>query len=49
MCGNAGHLHFDRHGDLLLDLFGGAPRPLGNDLDVVVGYVGVGLHRQVMK
>ena len=44
--GNAGHLNFDRHGDLALDLFSRAARPLGDDLHVVVGYVGVGLDGQ---
>ena len=44
--GNAGHLNLNRHGDLALDLFSGAARPLGDDLHVVVGYVGVGLDGQ---
>jgi hypothetical protein len=35
------HHDFDRYGDLLLDLFGGAARPLRNDLNVVVGDVRV--------
>ena len=47
--GNAGHLDFDRHRDLALDLFGAAARPLGDDLDVVVGDVGVGLDGQVAE
>ena len=46
---NAGHLDFDRHGDLLLDLFGGAAGPLRDDLDVVVGDVGVGLDGKVVE
>ena len=46
---DAGHLDFDGDGDLLLDLFGCAAGPLGNHLDVVVGYVGIGLHWQIMK
>ena len=37
---------FDGDGNLLLDLFGGAAGPLGDDLDVVVGDVGVGFYRQ---
>src|SRR5208282_852129 len=43
------HLHLDGNSDLLLHLFRGAPRPLGNDGHVVVGDVGIGLHRQVVK
>jgi hypothetical protein len=42
--GNSGHLNFDRHRDLALNLLGAAPRPLGDDLHVVVGDVGVGLN-----
>jgi len=42
-------LHFDRNGDLLLDLFRGAPRPLRNDAYVVVADIGLGFHRQVVK
>ncbi len=40
---------FDRYRDLLLHLFGCAARPLGNHLDVVVGYVGIRLHREIME
>ena len=47
--GNARHLNLDRDGDLLLDLFCGAPRPLGNDLHVVVGNVGIGLDRKIVE
>ena len=47
--GNAGHLDFDRHGDLALDLFGAAARPLGDDLHVVVGHVGIGFDGQVAE
>ena len=36
---NAVHLNFDGDGDLLLDFFGGAAGPLGDDLHVVVGDV----------
>ena len=34
---------------LLLDLFGGDSRPLGDDLDVVVGDVGIGLDGKRVK
>ena len=44
--GNAGHLDLDGDGDLALDLLGRAARPLGDDLDVVVGDVGIGFNRQ---
>ena len=47
--GNAGHLDFDGDGDLLLNLFGGAARPLRDDLDVVVGDVGIGLDGQAVE
>ena len=47
--GNAGHLDFDRHRDLALDLFGAAARPLGDDLHVVVGDVGVGFDGQIAE
>src|SRR5271167_5237021 len=40
------HDDFKRNGDLLLDLFRRNTWPLGNDLDVVVGYVGISLDRQ---
>ena len=39
----------DRNGDLLLDFFGGAAGPLRDDLDVVVGYVGIRFHRQIVE
>ena len=38
---------FQRNSDLLLHLFGGAPRPLRDDLDVVVRDVRIGFHRQL--
>ncbi len=44
--GDAGHLNFDGHRDLALDLFGGAAGPLGDDLDVVVGDVRIGFDGQ---
>ena len=40
---------FDGDSDLLLHLFGGAAGPLRDDLDVVVGDVRIGFHRQVVK
>ena len=46
---DAGHLNLDRDGDLLLDLFGGAAGPLGDDLDVVVGDVGIGLDGEIVE
>ena len=46
---DAVHHHFDRNRHLLLYLFGGAPRPLSNDLDIVVGYVRVRINGQLVK
>src|ERR1700687_2146048 len=43
------HLNFDRYGDLLFHFFRRAAWPLGDDLDVVVGYVWIGFHRKVVK
>ena len=47
--GNAGHLDLDRNGDLALDLLGAAARPLGDDLNVVIGHIGVGFDGQRAK
>ena len=47
--GDACHLDLNGRGDLLLNLFGGAPGPLGYDLDIVVGYVGIGLDGEVVE
>ena len=46
---DAGERDLKRHGDLLLDLLGGAARPLRDDGDVVVGDVGIGFDGQVVK
>ena len=46
---HSGHLNFDRNRDLLFHFFGGTARPLGNDRHIVVGDIGIGLHRQVVK
>ncbi len=46
---NAGHLDFNGYRDLLLHLFGRAPRPLRNHLDVVVGHVRISFDRQIVK
>ena len=43
------HLDFDGDRDLLLNFFGGAAGPLGDDLDVIVGDVRIGFDRQVVK
>ncbi len=47
--GDAGHLDFDGNGDLLLYFFGGTPGPLGDDLDIIVGDVGVGFDREIAE
>ena len=44
--GDAVQLDFKRNGDLLLDFFRGVTRPLGDDLRVGVGDVGVSLDGQ---
>ena len=41
--------NFDRDGDLLLHFFGGAARPLRDDLDIVIGHVGIGFDGQVVE
>ncbi len=46
---DAGHLDFNRRRNLLLDLFGGAARPLRDDLDIVVGDVRVSLHWKIVE
>ncbi len=46
---DAGHLDLDGCGDLLLDLFCGTAGPLCDDLDVVVGDVGVGFDGEVVE
>ena len=46
---NAGHLHFDGNGYLLLDFLGGAAWPLCDDLNIVVGDIGVGFHREILE
>ena len=46
---HAVHHDLKRNGDLLLHLFGGAARPLGDDLDVVVGHVGIRFDGQAVE
>ena len=43
------HHDFKRDGDLLLHLFGRAPGPLRDDLDVVIGHIGVGFDGQSLE
>ena len=43
------HLDLDRDRDLLLDIFGGAARPLGDDLNVVIGHVRIRFDRERAK
>ena len=47
--GQAIHLQLNGNGDLALHFLGGAARPLRDDIDVVVGNVRVGLHREPVK
>jgi len=46
---NAVHHDLERNRNLLFDLLRRDSRPLGNDLDVVVGYVGISLNRQPLE
>ena len=46
---DAVHHDFDRDGDLLLHFFGRAAGPLRDDLDVVIGHVRIGFHRQIVE
>ncbi len=43
------HHDFERNGNLLLDFLCRASRPLRDDLDVIVGHVGIGFDRQPLK
>lgn len=43
------HLNLNRDRNLLLDFFCSPPRPLGDDLNVVVRHVGIRFDRQIMK
>ena len=47
--GDAVQFDFEGDGDLLLDFFGGVSGPLGDDLGVGVGDVGIGLDGQSME
>ena len=46
---DAVHDNFQRNGDLLFNFFGGAAGPLRDDLDVVVGDVGIGFDGEIME
>src|SRR5579862_6049300 len=46
---NARLLNFSRDSHLLLNVFSRMPRPLGNDVDVVVRDVRVGFNRKVVE
>ena len=47
--GQSIHLQFKWNGDLALHLLGGVPRPLGNDIHVIVGHVRISLNRYYLK
>jgi hypothetical protein len=47
--GNSVHGDFERYGYLLLDLLGRDPRPLSDNLDVVVRYIRICFHRQIVE
>ena len=42
-------LDFDGDGDLLLGFFGGSAGPVRDDVDVVVGDVGVGFDGEILE
>ena len=46
---DAVQFHFQRNGDLLLHFFGRMPGPLGDDLRVGVGDIGIGFDGQIVK
>ena len=46
---NPGHLYLYRDRDLALDFFGAAAGPLGDDLDVVIGHIGIRFDRQIAE
>jgi hypothetical protein len=47
--GDAVHYDFERNRDLLLDLFGGSSRPLGDDFNIVVCHVRVCFDRKLVE
>ena len=47
--GNAVQDDFQRHRDLLFNLLRRNPRPLGDDLDIVVRHIGIGIHRKTVE
>ena len=47
--GNARHDNFQRDRHLLLDLFGRAAGPLGDDGDVIIGNVRIGFDGQIVE
>src|ERR1700722_15185351 len=46
---NSVHDDFQRNGDLLFDLFRGNSRPLGDDLNIVVGDVGISFDGETLE
>ena len=47
--GQARHGDLERHGDEAFDLFRRASRRFGRDLDLDVGHVGKGVHREMLN
>ena len=45
----SGHLDFSGNGNLLFDILGRMPRPLRNDVYVVIGNIGIGVDREIVK
>ena len=46
---NARHDNFQRNRHLLLNLFGRAAGPLGDDGDVIIGYIRIGFDGQIVE
>ncbi len=46
---NTIQLRFDRNRNLLFDLFGSAPRPLGDNPYVFVGHIGISFDGKIVK
>jgi len=47
--GDARHAVFEGNGHLLFDVFGGTAGPLGDDVDVVIGDVGIGFDGEIVE
>ena len=46
---DSSHLNFGRDRHLLFNVFCGMPRPLGDDIDVIIGDVWIGFDREIVE